>query len=139
MLGKQWLNRYDQTEMREASIQRSRHRHKEMTGTATWHFDITMEVIPVMLQIALLLFCWWLSRYLWNVHQTVAAVIIATPSLGFLFYVSIVSAATASQECQYQTPVSLLLRTLVYCNVRKDSWYRRRVRTFKPFQSRVRD
>jgi len=135
MLGKQWLNRYDQIEMRGTLVQRSRHRHRKMTGMAAWHFDITMEALPVMLQIALLLFCYGLSRYLWNVNQTVAAVIITTSSLGFVFYVCIVSAATASYECPYQTPVSLLLRLLVYYDVRKNGWYQRCARTLGPFRS----
>ena len=106
---------------------------------ATWHFDITMEAIPVMFQIALLLFCYGLSRYLWNVNQMVTAVIIAASPLGFLFCVSIVSAATASYECPYRTPVPLLLWMLVYCDARRDRWYRRRARIFKSFRSRVRD
>jgi len=139
MLGKQWLNRYDQIEMRGTLTQRSRHRHRKMTGMAAWHFDITMEALPVMLQIALLLFCYGLSRYLWNVNQTVASVIIATSSLGFLFYVCIVFAATASYECPYQTPVSLLLRLLVYYDLRKSGWYQRRARSLKSFWSLVWD
>jgi hypothetical protein len=135
MLGKQWLNRYDQIEMRGTLIQRNRHRHRKMTGMAAWHFDITMEALPVMLQIALLLFCYGLSRYLWNVNQTVAAVIIATSSLGFVFYVCIVSAATTSYECPYQTPVSLLLRLLIYYDIRKNGIYRRCARATEAFRS----
>ena len=106
---------------------------------AAWHFDITMEALPVMLQITLLLFCYGLLRYLWNVNQTVAAVIIGTPSFGFLFYICIVSAATASYECLYQTLVLLLLWMLVYCNIRKDGRYQRCARIFKSFWSWVWD
>jgi hypothetical protein len=46
MLGKQWLNRYDQIEMRGTLIQRSRHRHRKMAGMAAWYFDITMDAPP---------------------------------------------------------------------------------------------
>ena len=137
MLGKQWLNRYDQIEMRGTLIQRSRHRHRKMTGMAAWHFDITMEALPVMLQFALLLFSYGLSRYLWNINQAIAAVIIATSSLGFIFYVCIVSAATVSYECPYQTPVSLLLRLLIDCDVRKNGWYQKHARTLESFRSWV--
>ena len=90
-----------------------------MTGMAARHFDITMEAFSIMLQITLLLFCYRVSRYLWNVNQTAAAVIITTSSLWFLFNVRIVSASRASCKCPYQTPVSLLLRMLVYCDVCK--------------------
>ena len=68
-----------------------RHRHRKMNGMAAWRFDVTMESLPAMLQIVPLASCYELSRSLWNVNQTIAAVTIATPSLGFLFYVSIVS------------------------------------------------
>ena len=139
MLGKQWLNRYNQVEMRGTLIQRSRHRHRKMTGMAAWYFDVTMESLPVMLQIALLLFCYGLSRYLWNVNLTVAAVIIATTSLGFIFYFCIVLAATASYECPYQTPVSLLLRLLISYDVRKTEWYRQRTRSLESFRGWVWD
>jgi hypothetical protein len=86
MLGKQWLNQYGQIEIRGSLIQRSRYRHREMTRIVAWNFDIVMEALPVMLQITLLPFCYGLSRYLWNINQMVAAVIITISSLGFVLY-----------------------------------------------------
>ena len=91
ILRKQWLIWYDQIGMGGTLTQPSRHRYRKANGMAAWNFDIMMEALPVMLQIALLPFCHGLSRSMWSVNQTVAAAIIATLSLGFLFYVSIVS------------------------------------------------
>jgi hypothetical protein len=101
----------------------SRHRQRKVIRMAAWHLDVTMEALPVMLQIALLLFCYGLSRYLWNVNQMVAVVIITISSLGFVFYVYIISAATALYKCPYQILVSLLLRLLIYYDVRRNRVY----------------
>ena len=113
MLGKQWLNRYSQNDMRGSVIDRSRHRQRKMNGMVTWHFDFVMECLPLMLQIALLLLGYALSNYLFFVNKTVASVIIGFASFGLLFYLLIVSAATLSYNCPFQTPVSLVLRFLI--------------------------
>ena len=113
MLGKQWLNRYSQMEMRGSVIDRSRHRQRKMNGMVTWHFDLVMECLPLMLQIALLLLGYALSNYLYFINKTVAAVLVGFTSFGILFYLLIVSAATLSYNCPFQTPASLILRFLI--------------------------
>ena len=81
----------DRIEMRGTLTQRNRHRHRKMNRMAAWRFDVTMEALPTMFQIVPLASCYELLRSPWNVNQTIAVVTIATPSLGFLFYISIVS------------------------------------------------
>ena len=70
MLGKRRLNRHDRIDMHGTFIQRSRHRHRKMDRMVVWHFDITMETLPVMPQITPLLSCYILSRYLWNIKPS---------------------------------------------------------------------
>ena len=113
MLGKQWLNRYSQNDMRGSVIDRSRHRQRKMNGMVTWHFDFVMESLPLMLQAALLLLGYALSDYLFFVNKTVASVIIGFTSFGLLFYLLVVSAATLSYNCPFQTPASLILHFLI--------------------------
>jgi len=113
MLGKQWLNRYARVEMRGSVIDRSRHRQRKMNGMVTWHFDLVMEGLPLMLQAALLLLGYALSEYLYSINRTVASVIIGFTSFGLLFYLLIVSAATLSYNCPFQTPISLILHFLI--------------------------
>jgi len=55
MLGKQWLNRYASVDMRGSAIERSQNRQRKLDGTVTWYFDHIMELLPLMLQFALLL------------------------------------------------------------------------------------
>ena len=113
MLGKQWLNRYSQVEMRGSVIDRSRHRQRKMNGMVTWHFDLVMECLPLMLQAALLLLGYALSNYLFFINRVVASVLIGFTSFGLLFYLLIISAATLSYNCPFQTPASLILRYLI--------------------------
>ena len=113
MLGKQWLNRYVRVDMRGSVIDRSRDRQRKMGGMVTWHFDLVMECLPLMLQAALLLLGYALSEYLYSIGKVVASVVIGFTAFGLLFYLLIVSAAILSYNCPFQTPASLILHFLV--------------------------
>ena len=113
MLGKQWLNRYSQAEMRGSVIDRSRHRQRKMNGMVTWHFDLVMESLPLMLQAALLLLGYALSDYLFTIDNVIAGVVVGFTAFGLLFYLLIISAATLSYNCPFQTPISLIIRFMI--------------------------
>src|ERR1700753_382225 len=110
MLSKQWLSRY--SESYGSLTDRGRDRQRKIKGVTTWHFDLIMECLPLLLQAALLLFSYALAIYLPTINKTIAAVAIAFTSFGLLFYFLIVSAATLSYNCPFQTPLSLTLRFL---------------------------
>jgi hypothetical protein len=110
MLGKQWLSRYDSSDVRGSAIARSRNRQRKLDGIDAWYFVYMMESLPLMLQAALLLLGCALSRYLWETSSTVASVMIGVTSFGLLFYLSIVIAGAISKSCPYQTPGSPALR-----------------------------
>ena len=110
MLSKQWLSRY--SESHGSLTQRGRNRQRKIKGVTTWHFDLIMECLPLLLQVALLLFSYALSIYLLTINKAIAAVAIGFTSFGLLFYFIIVSAATLSYNCPFQTPLSLTLRIL---------------------------
>ena len=78
----------------------------------SWKFDLIMESLPLMLQSALLLLGYALSRYLWTINLTIASVVIDITSIGLAFYVFIVIAATIADNCPFQTPVSQILRSV---------------------------
>ena len=106
MLGKQWLNRYESTDMRGSAIDRSHNRQKKLGGIVGWYFDHVMETLSLMLQIALFLLGCALSLYLWGINITVASVVIGVTSIGVVLYLFIVVAGTASESCPYQTPAA---------------------------------
>ena len=112
MLGKQWLSRYASTDMRGTAIERSQNRQRKLDGIVAWYFDHVMELLPLMLQAALLLLGCALSRYLWEVDTTVGSVIVGATTSGVVFYLFIVTAGAASESCPYQTPGSHALRYL---------------------------
>ena len=110
MLSKQWLGRY--SESHGSITDRGRDRHRKIKGVTTWHFDLIMECLPLLLQLALFLFSYALSIYLFTINKAVAAVTVGLTSFGLLFYILVVSVATLSYNCPFQTPLSLFFRTL---------------------------
>ena len=113
MLGKQWLNRYRQNETRGSTADRSRVRERKLTGIETWKFHIVMELLPLILQFALVLLGFALSRYLWEFNRSVSSVVIGFTCFGFLFYLLIVTASIFSFNCPFQTPFSLVVRFVI--------------------------
>lgn len=112
MLGKQWLNRFGKVEVRGSEIDESRNRQRKLSGMVSWRFDLVMESLPLMLQSALLLLGYALSRYLWTINLTVASVVIGITCIGLAFYVFIVIAGTIADNCPFQTPTSHILRSI---------------------------
>ena len=113
MLGKQWLNRYRQSETRGSTADRSRVRERKLSGIETWKFHLVMESLPLILQCALLLLGFGLSRYLWMVNRAASSVVVGFTTSGFLFYLLIITASVFSFDCPFQTPLSLLIRFVI--------------------------
>jgi len=113
MLGKQWLNRYRQNETHGSAMDRSRVRERKLNGIEAWKFHLVMESLPLILQCALVLLGFALSRYLWEVNRSVSSVVIGFTSFGLLFYVLITTASTFSYDCPFQTPFSLVIRFII--------------------------
>ena len=131
MLGKQWLSRYKENEARGSAADRSRSRERKLTGIKTWKFHLVMETLPLILQCALVLLGFALSRYLWGVNSSVSSVVIAFTGFVFLFYSVVVMASVFSFDCPFQTPLSLFLRFVV----KSATSYLRNIRqTFGPTQ-----
>ena len=114
MLGKQWLNRYESVDMRGSAIERNHNRQRKLGGIVAWYFDHVLESLPLMLQIALLLLGCALCRYLWEIDNTIASVVLGMTSFGVVFYLFIVIAGTAFESCPYQTPAAHLFRHVTH-------------------------
>ena len=130
MLGKQWLNRYSQVETHGSLVKRGRDRQRKMSGMATWRFKFVLECLPLMLQGALLLLGCALSKYLFTVDHLIAWVVFGFTASGLLFYMIINTAAIASYNCPYQTPLSLIIRFMVK---RSRIWFSHTVREWRWF------
>ena len=112
MLGKQWLNLYNSSDVRGSAIERSHNRQRKLSGMDAWYFSHVIESLPLMLQASLLLLGCALSRYLWGVSILVASVILGVTCSGVCFYIFIVVAGVADESCPYQTPASMAFRYL---------------------------
>ena len=112
-LGKQWLNRYMRSETHGSTADRSRVRERKLNGIEAWKFHLVMESLPLILQFALLLLGFALSRYLWGVNRSVSSVVIGFTSFGLLFYLSIVTVSILSFDSPFQTPFSLAIRFVI--------------------------
>ena len=113
MLGKQWLNRYRQSETHGSTADRSRARERKLDGIETWRFRLVMESLPLILQCALVLLGFALSRYLGGINRSVSSVVIGFTSFGFLFYLLLVTVSIFSFDCPFQTPFSLAIRFVI--------------------------
>jgi len=111
MLGKQWVNRYIRNRGGSAA-EKSWDRQRKLDGMGRWYFHIVIEGLPVVLQIALVLFLCALSQYLWTINRVVAGVIIAVMLFGFVFHFGVTIAAAISYDCPFQTPPSIAIRAL---------------------------
>ena len=112
MLGRQWLKRYAMTDLRGTTIERCHNRQRKLDGIISWHFDLAMDSLPLVLQVALLLLCAALARYLWEVNIAVASVLIGVVLCTVIIYIFIITAGATSETCPYQTPGSIALRHL---------------------------
>ena len=120
MLGKQWVTRYLRKQGGSA-VEKSRDRQRKLEGFKKWHFQLAIESLPVMLQLALLLLGYALTLYLWTISRTVSGVILAFTLLGITTYTFFTLVATLYYNCPYQTPASILIRAFVRHLVQNNS------------------
>ena len=111
MLGKQWLNRYLR-DIGGSISERCGDRQRKRNGVNKWPFEMFIDSLPMMLQVALLLLAVGLTRYMWAINASVARTLLGLTAFGMAFFILIVVAGTSSYECPFQTPVSLALRAL---------------------------
>ncbi|KAG2079308.1 hypothetical protein BDR04DRAFT_997643, partial [Suillus decipiens] len=102
VLGKQWLSNFKRSG-RGTIDDRARQRQMKIDGLRTWHFDSVLQSLPSLLQISLLLFGIALSASMWTMSTTIAIIIIASTTLGFTFYLTIVLASLMAADCPFQT------------------------------------
>ena len=86
---------------------RGKERRLKFVGPRTWRLHI---IIPVLLQLALLLFSAGIVVYLWGLDPSAAQVTLAVSCTGFLFYACVSVVAIILPDFPFQTPVSIFFR-----------------------------
>jgi hypothetical protein len=82
VLAKQWLLHYNSAGEHGTIEERGLERQRKVDGMRRWGFDLVMQVFPLLLQFALLLFATALSIYLWTIHHAIAAISLTLTGLG---------------------------------------------------------
>ena len=113
VLGKQWILYYTRSTTWGNIVDRGKQRQVKLAGLQKWGVLLIMELLPVMLQFALLLFGVALAFYLWDLNVSAAQVVLVVTSIGLAFYTCIPVAATIWSDFPFQTPLSVLLPKLL--------------------------
>jgi len=111
MLAKQWLDRYiHRPEMSVTA--RCRDRQRKCDGLDRWPFQLFMDVLPVLLQIALLLLGSGLAMYMAAYQVVSADAVTIFTALGAGIYIVFVIFGALSYDSPFQTPASATIRML---------------------------
>ncbi|KAJ7930137.1 hypothetical protein B0H13DRAFT_916103 [Mycena leptocephala] len=109
VLGKQWIMYYQAAGSRGTIEERGLERQRKLDGMVKWKFDALLQMFPLLLQLALLLFSTSLAIYLWTIHHSIAILVMALTSLGFAAYFFLLLSAIIFPDCPFQTPLAPFL------------------------------
>ncbi|KAI0718800.1 hypothetical protein C8T65DRAFT_638167 [Cerioporus squamosus] len=107
---KQWLQ--------EATVQGStrdsaRLRQYRLNGLLKWRVGAITVALPIMLQLAAVLFLIGLMVLLWTLHRTVAAITSSLIAILFAFFLTVVLLPVLKPDCSYRCPASVALYAIV--------------------------
>ncbi|TCD68392.1 60S ribosomal protein L20 [Steccherinum ochraceum] len=122
MLIKQWLREY-QSQENISPRSRSRIRYWRNRGLTQFRVLELAAFLPLLLQLALMLFFGGLCLFLQDLHRTVGWVVTAFVMVWFMLYVSTTLAPAFSSRCPYKTP--LLKEPLQSVQRRFHQWRKR--------------
>jgi hypothetical protein len=109
VLGKQWIMYYQAAGSRGTIEERGLERQRKLDGLRKWKFDSVLQMFPMLLQLALLLFSLAISVYLWSIHRLIAAIVIALTVFGFASYIFLLASTIVSPDSPFQTPLASFL------------------------------
>ncbi|KAJ7921677.1 hypothetical protein B0H13DRAFT_2414846 [Mycena leptocephala] len=122
VLGKQWIMYYQAAGSRGTIEERGLERQRKLDGLRKWKFDTVLQMFPMLLQIALLQFSLAISVYLWPIHRSIAAIVIALTVFGFASYIFLLVSAIVSPNSPFQTPLASFLSQIPSSIVRIFKW-----------------
>ncbi|KAI0371284.1 hypothetical protein BV20DRAFT_1051695 [Pilatotrama ljubarskyi] len=112
LLVKQWLRQY-LAGSSSISRERTRIRQYRYDGLRKWRVPEIILCLPILLQVALVLFFAGLLDLLWSLHPAVAGVVTAIVSVAMLFAALTTLAPPLYADCPYKSPQSWVLCILL--------------------------
>ena len=108
MVGKQWLGLYACRETDGSTTATGRVREEKLSQIEKWRFHL-LGYLPMILQCAIFLLGFALSRYLWGVNRSVSSVVIGFTSLGPLLYLITEACSISSPDFPFYTPFTSII------------------------------
>ncbi|KAJ7141993.1 hypothetical protein C8R46DRAFT_1317386 [Mycena filopes] len=109
----QWIMYYQAAGSRGSIEQRGLERQRKLDGLIKWKFDAVLQLFPLLLQLALLLFACSLSVYLSTVNHAISTIVIILTSCGLIAYFFLLTSAAIYPDSPFQTPLTPLAAHLV--------------------------
>ncbi len=95
------------------SRESSRLRQYRYNGLLKWRVGTVVVVLPILLQLASVLFLAGLLVLLWTLHSTVAVIISLLVALAFAFSLSVTILPVLKSGCSYRSPASFAIYTVL--------------------------
>lgn len=111
MLAKQWIQPIPNVS--GSPRYRARQRQRRYTQLQDWHVFVTINALPVLLHIALLLFFAGIIMLLWSADIGIVAATFTIVALAYIFYAGSMWISLMNPDCPYQHPISEELRRWV--------------------------
>jgi len=104
VMGKQWLAHYRSSRFGRGSLhERCKTRHRKFIGLKEWHLDVILDTLPTILQLSLLFFGIALTANIWTLQPTLGIILLASSSLGVIFFVFTVFVAVTSSNSPFES------------------------------------
>lgn len=110
LLVKQWL--YEITSgIPSTSREGAQLRQHRLDSLNRWHLSTIIKILPIMLQLALILFLTGLVILLWSLQKTVAIVTSVLTAALFIFLIAVTILPIFEWHCCYRSPQSYVVYT----------------------------
>jgi len=109
---KQWLNEYT-SRVTRIPLQSVRIWHHRRHGLKKWKVAEIISILPILLQVALVLFVIGLVELLWTLNTIVATIITVQAVLLFLFITCTMVIPAWAVDCPYKSPQAWLIVVLL--------------------------
>ncbi|KAJ6506303.1 hypothetical protein C8R47DRAFT_1241564 [Mycena vitilis] len=106
VLGKQWLMHYTAAGERGTIEARGLERQRKLDGLRKWKFDSVMQILDYSSSPLR-------SRSIWEIHLSLAIVVLFFTSIGSITYAALLMSAAAFPDSPFQTPLAPLVARLI--------------------------
>ncbi len=97
------------------SRESARLRQYRFNGLLKWRVGTVVVVLPILLQLASVLFLAGLLVLLWTLHNTVAAITSFLVALVFTFFLGFTLLPVYKSDCSYRSPASFAIYAVLRC------------------------